>query len=323
VRGHQRPCAGAALAGHAFVYRRYLDYGVFEGLRQLHRKIRDEAQRRAAGRPERANDVKLSRGGIREIEFIVQLLLVVRGGQFPEIRTRSTLRPAALAERGLMKADTARSSPPAYVFLRRVEHRIQFLDDQQTHLLPTADGDLAWIALSLGLTCRAEACELLDRLGEVRELVAGEFDVLLHDSQAPATRNGCRTCGPGRWPVDSESLLEQLPPELAERVKPWTSTPRVLALRDESKHAPGPAGAARRRCATAAAPEAATALHRLDRAAAAPRELPRAAGRAARGAAPPAAPAGPGALADAVPDAPPRRDRRAGRRTAAARALRP
>ena len=51
----------------------YLDYGVFEGLRQLHRKIREEAQRRAAGRPERANDVKLSRGGIREIEFIVQL----------------------------------------------------------------------------------------------------------------------------------------------------------------------------------------------------------------------------------------------------------
>ena len=64
----------------AFVYRRYLDYGVFEGLRQLHLKVRDEAQRRAAGRPERANDVKLSRGGIREIEFIVQLLLVVRGG---------------------------------------------------------------------------------------------------------------------------------------------------------------------------------------------------------------------------------------------------
>ena len=79
-----------------FVYRRYLDYGVFEGLRQLHRKIRDEAQRRAAGRPERANDVKLSRGGIREIEFIVQLILVVRGGHFPEIRTpQHAARPAA------------------------------------------------------------------------------------------------------------------------------------------------------------------------------------------------------------------------------------
>ncbi|MDQ6640347.1 MAG: glutamine-synthetase adenylyltransferase, partial [Pseudomonadota bacterium] len=92
----------------AFVYRRYLDYGVFEGLRQLHGKVRDEAQRRAAGRPERANDVKLSRGGIREIEFIVQLLLVVRGGQFPEIRTRSTLKALdKLAAGGLMRRASA------------------------------------------------------------------------------------------------------------------------------------------------------------------------------------------------------------------------
>jgi len=139
----------------AFVYRRYLDYGVFEALRQLHRKVRDEAQRRAAGRPERANDVKLSRGGIREIEFIVQLLLVVRGGQFPEIRTRSTLKALdKLAAGGLMKPDSAKRLAEAYTFLRRVEHRIQFLDDQQTHLLPTVDGDLAWIARSLGLVSR-------------------------------------------------------------------------------------------------------------------------------------------------------------------------
>ncbi len=119
-----------------FVYRRYLDYGVFEGLRQLHGKIREEAQRRAAGRPERSNDVKLSRGGIREIEFIVQLLLVVRGGQFPEIRTRSTLKALQrLAARGLMKPATAERLGEAYTLLRRVEHRIQYLDDQQTHLL--------------------------------------------------------------------------------------------------------------------------------------------------------------------------------------------
>ncbi|WP_163335478.1 hypothetical protein, partial [Enterobacter hormaechei] len=67
-----------------------------------------EAKARAAGRPERANDVKLSRGGIREIEFIVQLLQVVRGGQFPEIRTRSTVKALAqLAAGGLMKPETA------------------------------------------------------------------------------------------------------------------------------------------------------------------------------------------------------------------------
>ena len=199
-----------------FVYRRYLDYGVFEGLRQLHQKIRDEAQRRAAGRPERANDVKLSRGGIREIEFIVQLMLVVRGGQFPELRTRSTLRGLErLAARGLMPAETAARLADGYTFLRRVEHRIQYLDDQQTHLLPSADEDLDWIADSLGPDCRAAAegghaapmpargaCALLARLGEVREFVAAEFDTLLANGasagtggSAPARPGGCRQCG--------------------------------------------------------------------------------------------------------------------------------
>ena len=223
-----------------FVYRRYLDYGVFEGLRQLHRRIREEAQRRAAGRPERANDVKLSRGGIREIEFIVQLLLVVRGGQFPEIRTRSTLSGLQrLAARGLMKPETAASLADAYVFLRRVEHRIQYLDDQQSHVLPTVDADLGWIAQSLGLTCNADACQLLDRLGEVREFVANEFDALLHDGQTPAP-NGlgsgdCKACGPGPVSLDSEALLEQLPAEMAERVRRWAEKPRIQSLRDESK----------------------------------------------------------------------------------------
>ena len=267
----------------AFVYRRYLDYGIFEGLRQLHRKIRDEAQRRAAGRPERANDVKLSRGGIREIEFIVQLLLVVRGGQFPEIRSRSTQKSLhKLAARGLMKTDTAAKLDAAYVFLRQVEHRIQYLDDQQTHLLPTADSDLAWIALSLGLGAgppeeldsplgalrqpppeeldsplgalrhpppeggrtawdgAARSCALLDRLCEVRELVATEFDALLHDGRAPApngARNGCngKGCGAGPLAVDNDALLDPLTPGLAERVRQWRDQPRVRALRDESK----------------------------------------------------------------------------------------
>ncbi len=232
---------GSALALRSlvtpFVYRKYLDYGVFEGLRQLHRKIRDEAQRRAAGRPERANDVKLSRGGIREIEFTVQLLQVVRGGQFPEIRTRSTVKALGrLAARGLMKPETADKLAAAYDFLRRVEHRIQFLDDQQTHCLPSADEDLLWIARSLGLRCQRESCELLDRLCEVRELVATEFDALLHDGQAPKP-NACRNgqCGGPPLPIDAEEFLDKLPPELAEPVRRWAAQPRVQALREESR----------------------------------------------------------------------------------------
>ena len=232
-----------------FVYRRYLDHGVFEGLRQLHQKIRDEAHRRAAGRPERANDVKLSRGGIREIEFIVQLMLVVRGGQFPELRTRSTLRGLQrLAAQGLMPADTAERLAAGYTFLRRVEHRIQFLDDQQTHLLPANDDDLAWIAESLRAGCTAAAasladkpaCALLDHLGSVREFVAAEFDTLLKPGAGSASEGGsgkagCRTCGTGPLPVDSEKLLERLPPALGQRLREWCLTPRVQQLRDESR----------------------------------------------------------------------------------------
>ncbi len=223
----------------AFVYRRYLDYGVFEGLRQLHRKVRDEAQRRAAGRPERANDVKLSRGGIREIEFVVQLLQVVRGGQYPEIRTRSTLAGLSrLAASGLMKPETAQALAQAYELLRRIEHRIQYLDDQQTHLLPSADADLHWIAAGLGLEGSAGACALLDRLGQTRELVATEFDALLHDGRAPppSGRNGCAACGgAAAAAIDSPELADALPPQLAERVRHWAAQPRVAALRDESK----------------------------------------------------------------------------------------
>ena len=221
----------------AFVYRRYLDYGVFEGLRQLHAKVRDEAQRRAAGRPQRANDVKLSRGGIREIEFIVQLLLVVRGGQFPEIRTRSTLKALdKLAAGGLMKRASAERLAAAYTLLRRVEHRIQYLDDQQTHVLPENDADLAWIAGSIEPDGSLGACALLDRLGEAREFVATEFDLLLHDGQRAGSGNGgCRTCGPPQQPVDAEAFLAELPAELAARVRPLCDQPKIRLLKDESK----------------------------------------------------------------------------------------
>ena len=222
-----------------FVYRKYLDYGVFEGLRQLHRKIRDEAQRRAAGRPERANDVKLSRGGIREIEFIVQLLLVVRGGHFPEIRSRSTLKSLSkLVAHGLMRPQTAERLGQAYVFLRRIEHRIQYLDDQQTHLLPSADDDLAWIGASMGLPCNADACALLEELGLTREFVAGEFDALLHDGRDPGPNpqgKACVNCHKPLLPVDAEAFIERMPAALQERLRVWSSQTKVAGLTEVSR----------------------------------------------------------------------------------------
>jgi [glutamine synthetase] adenylyltransferase / [glutamine synthetase]-adenylyl-L-tyrosine phosphorylase len=218
-----------------FVFRRYLDYNVFESLRSLHRQIRDHATRRSAGHPERANDVKLSRGGIRELEFTVQLLQVVRGGQFPELRRRPTLDALQrVAQAGLMPQETADALARAYVFLRRVEHRIQYLDDQQTHILPTRDDDLAWIAQTMGYT---DCPSFLHELDAHRELVAQEFDTLLGGNPQKSCQG---KCAPGQsnatTPPELEPLLEELPPALAERVAEWRNHPRVAALREEARH---------------------------------------------------------------------------------------
>lgn len=214
-----------------FVFRRYLDYAVFDALRVLHRQIREQAARRSAGRPERANDVKLSRGGIREIEFTVQLLQVVRGGRFPELRTRPTLDALQrLARAGLMPQDTADALAQAYVFLRRVEHRIQYLDDQQTHVLPVEDADVRWIASTLGY---ADCCAFLMQLDAHREVVAQEFDRLLGGApQCVGCNGGARTATPS---TDLEDLMARLPPAFAARVEHWRGSPRILALRDETR----------------------------------------------------------------------------------------
>ncbi|QTD45598.1 bifunctional [glutamate--ammonia ligase]-adenylyl-L-tyrosine phosphorylase/[glutamate--ammonia-ligase] adenylyltransferase [Ottowia testudinis] len=216
-----------------FVFRKYLDYAVFESLRTLHQQIRDHAAKRSAGRPERANDVKLSRGGIREVEFIVQLLQVVRGGQFPELRTRPTLQALQrVAHAGLMPQDTAGRLAAAYVFLRRVEHRIQYLDDQQTHILPTDDDDLNWLARTLGY---GSACPFLAELDTHREFVAQEFDRLL-GGDAP-----CKNCQKGpngearAAPPEIEAVIATFPGRVREHLQAWPEHPRVLALRDEAR----------------------------------------------------------------------------------------
>ena len=233
-----------------FVFRKYLDYNVFEALRTLHRQIRQEAQRRSAGRPERANDVKLSRGGIREIEFTVQLLQVVRGGQFPELRMRPTLNALQrVAHAGLMPQTTADALCAAYDFLRRVEHRIQYLDDQQTHAMPTNDADLQWIAQTMGYAeCDSDSSAFLTDLDAHRELVANEFDKLLGGFQeathATNRTQECKICPP-QSPVASTTTTDTAAATKAkahsttlfdQRVVELAQHPRVLNLREEAQN---------------------------------------------------------------------------------------
>lgn len=223
-----------------FVFRKYLDYNVFESLRTLHLQIRQESARRSAGRPERANDVKLSRGGIREIEFTVQLLQVVRGGQYPELRKRPTLDALQrVAHAGLMPQATADALCQAYAFLRRVEHRIQYLDDQQTHAMPTQDADLQWIAQTMGYKdCDSDSCAFLSDLDAHRELVANEFDKLLGGFQQTnhnahlkdCSTQACKVCPA---PVASTATSAT---EFSKRIAALSEHPRVLNLREDARN---------------------------------------------------------------------------------------
>ncbi len=223
-----------------FVFRKYLDYNVFESLRTLHLQIRQESARRSAGRPERANDVKLSRGGIREIEFTVQLLQVVRGGQYPELRKRPTLDALQrVAHAGLMPQATADALCQAYAFLRRVEHRIQYLDDQQTHAMPTQDADLQWIAQSMGYKdCDSDSCAFLSDLDAHRELVANEFDKLLGGFQQTNNNANLKDCSTQACKVCPAPVASTATPatEFAKRIATLSEHPRVLNLREDARN---------------------------------------------------------------------------------------
>jgi glutamate-ammonia-ligase adenylyltransferase len=140
------PAAGVRERVEPFVYRRYLDYGMLDALRELHSRIFEAATRRR-----KTDDIKVGVGGIREIEFAVQLFQMVRGGRDAALRTTSTrgaLR--ALAERGLIEAPRAQALGAAYEFLRRLEHRLQYYDDQQTQALPRTPEHRAVIAEAMG-----------------------------------------------------------------------------------------------------------------------------------------------------------------------------
>ena len=136
------PHPGEAIAGdlyrnliRPFVYRRYIDYGVFESLREMHAMIAAEVKRR-----ELQDNVKLGPGGIREAEFVVQSLQLVRGGSDPSLQSRrlQAVLPKLVNVRGLTEEGAAELRD-GYRFMRRVENFIQAMQDRQTHDLPGDD----------------------------------------------------------------------------------------------------------------------------------------------------------------------------------------
>ena len=161
-----------ASAVRPFVYRRYLDYGVFESLREMKVLIEREVQRR-----ELADHIKLGPGGIREIEFVVQAFQVIRGGQDRRLQTQSLLRALELLESSkLLPAAAVGELREAYVYLRRLENRLQMLADAQVHSLPEDALSRERIALAMGA---ASWQALLVELNRHRERVSRQFRLVV------------------------------------------------------------------------------------------------------------------------------------------------
>ncbi|MGH8688094.1 MAG: bifunctional [glutamate--ammonia ligase]-adenylyl-L-tyrosine phosphorylase/[glutamate--ammonia-ligase] adenylyltransferase, partial [Burkholderiales bacterium] len=196
-----RPITGAAHGAHEalaalvrpFVFRKYLDYATLAAMRRLHAEVRREGARR-----DLAEHVKLGPGGIREIEFIAQALQLVRAGRDPALAVQPTLEALArLAARRLLAADAARELAAAYDFLRRTEHRLQYLDDLQTHTLPADEDDRervarmsgfdTWPAFSSRLQAHRDAVQhrFQDAFGESAPTEGAE---LWQDDEAAMTR---------------------------------------------------------------------------------------------------------------------------------------
>ena len=206
-----------------FVYRRYLDYGAFESLRELKRMIAKELYRRGMD----AN-IKLGPGGIREIEFIGQAFQLVRGGRDVELQVRPIRQVLArLADRQLLPAEAVARLDEAYCFLRLVENRLQAHRDKQTHKLPEDETGQWRLARSMGFADWPGFAVVLD--GH-RRLVQSQFDDVFAapETEAAPTDLGLGTLWSGHQePSHEVELLTQ-----AGFAAPGEARTRVEHFRD-------------------------------------------------------------------------------------------
>lgn len=171
-----------------FVWRRHLDFAAVADIHSIKRQIHAHKAARGAGAQVAlaGHDVKLGRGGIREIEFTAQVLQLIWGGRDPGLRDPTTLGAlAALVAAGKLERRAAADLADAYVFLRTLEHRLQMVADRQTHRLPEDPREIARIASFLGFdSAGAFGDALLGHLGRVERHYAGLFE------SAPALSRG-------------------------------------------------------------------------------------------------------------------------------------
>ena len=222
-----RPCAGDIEAGEAFlkavspfIWRKYLDFAAVADVHAMKRQI--HAYRGHSEIAVEGHNVKLGRGGIREIEFFAQTQQLIAGGRHPELRRRETLATLDdLAADGWIDADARDELHVAYKFLRCVEHRLQMVADEQTHTLPSDRAVLESFARFMGYSGRDAFAEVL--LGHLRK-VQHHYATLFENVSADAQQRDLH------FPPDKDSreTLDKLsemgfrqPLEVSATVRKW------------------------------------------------------------------------------------------------------
>jgi glutamate-ammonia-ligase adenylyltransferase len=243
-----RPVAGDLNLGFAFleairpfVWRRGLDFAAVADIQAMKRRIDEYKGTALSGATDPAarvagHNVKLGEGGIREIEFLVQTLQLVWGGRDPGLRDRTTLGALRLLTRaGHVPRVAARELAAAYRFLREVEHRLQMVNDRQTHTLPEKPEELARIAIFLGFPSTVSFAEaLIHQLSRVCVHYAAVFGVLPSPLYDTSRDPGLDFRGDDPSPPGTVAALREMgfaaPERIVARVRAWTAG-HVRALR--------------------------------------------------------------------------------------------
>lgn len=214
-----------------FVFRRYLDYNALAALRDLHRQIREEANRRALRDCDWQSgchpvvDVKLGRGGIREVEFIAQLFQLIRGGRDPSLQLRGTRETLEILSRqGRLLPSDVMDLQAAYAFWRRLEHRLQYWEDAQTHVLTGDAGLVSAMEAAMGLSGEVPGEALHAAIEHHQSVVEGHFERLF--------RSELNASNGGETPLanDRDSRLARLQTAIEQRAA-RSADPDQLAKR--------------------------------------------------------------------------------------------
>jgi glutamate-ammonia-ligase adenylyltransferase len=158
-----------------FVFRKYLDFNAYASMRDLKVQIQRDVMQRGL-----EDNIKLGRGGIREVEFVAQVFQLIRGGQDTELQVKPTLQVLQLlAQKRMLPPEAVAQLTEGYIYLRNVEHRLMYIDDQQTQDLPKSDESRQRLVMMMGLESWGE---FLAQLNHHRAIIQAHFDATFSDA---------------------------------------------------------------------------------------------------------------------------------------------